>query len=290
MAIHSRLFETHRIGKRTRERFITPASCTLLKNHFLSAMGLSEARVGFEWIRFSPDFGLVVLCHAGSGEVYVDGAWQRCARGQAYLAPAGVLHGYRADRKEPWGLCWLCLAPRATPDAPRLPPEPALTPVEPDALHDSMVGLYRETTGNSTPHTQALWLQLITEYLNRITQPAGISGELWRLWERVDADLAHGWDVAELARIANTSGETLRRMCLRELGQTPMEHVRMLRMRRAAGLLSTTDEKLDSIARLVGYETIFTFSAAFKRTMKVTPSHFSPQRRKGAKNGKKRPG
>jgi AraC-like DNA-binding protein len=53
-----------------------------------------------------------------------------------------------------------------------------------------------------------------------------------------------------------------------------MEHVTHLRMAMASGMLATTDQKIDVIAQSVGYENIFTFSAAFKRVVGVPPSEY----------------
>jgi len=51
-----------------------------------------------------------------------------------------------------------------------------------------------------------------------------------------------------------------------------MQHLTFLRMKQARHLLSTTDEKVEVIARAVGYESPFTFSNTFKKWVGWRPS------------------
>ena len=95
---------------------------------------------------------------------------------------------------------------------------------------------------------------------------------LSRLWEKVAVRLDHEWTLPELARTAHVSAEHLRRLCTQQLGRTPMRQVTYLRMRRAAELLSTTDEKIESITRAVGYQNPFVFSTTFKKWIGWRPS------------------
>ncbi len=83
--------------------------------------------------------------------------------------------------------------------------------------------------------------------------------------KRSPAQLDYEWTLSELARVAHVSGEHLRRLCTQQLGRTPMRQVTYLRMRRAAELLSTTDEKIESITHAVGYQNPFVFSNTFKK-------------------------
>jgi len=77
-----------------------------------------------------------------------------------------------------------------------------------------------------------------------------------------------------LARLAHMSTEHLRRLCRRQLGRSPMHQVIFLRMRRAAELLATTDEKVETIAAAVGYQNPFAFSNTFKKWTGWRPSEF----------------
>jgi AraC-like DNA-binding protein len=70
------------------------------------------------------------------------------------------------------------------------------------------------------------------------------------------------------------SAERLRRLCLYEFDQTPMDRVRSLRMTRAATLLRRTQDKVDHLAQELGYASVYSFSAAFKAVFGVSPSKY----------------
>ena len=58
------------------------------------------------------------------------------------------------------------------------------------------------------------------------------------------------------------------------MGDTPLNHLRVLRMQRAMRLLAETDHKLETVAAEVGYQDAFSFSKVFKRTVGVSPKTF----------------
>jgi AraC-like DNA-binding protein len=68
------------------------------------------------------------------------------------------------------------------------------------------------------------------------------------------------------------SPEHLRRLCKKELGRSPIQHLTFLRMKHARYLLGTTDDKVEVIAHAVGYESPFTFSNTFKKWVGWRPS------------------
>jgi transcriptional regulator GlxA family with amidase domain len=83
-----------------------------------------------------------------------------------------------------------------------------------------------------------------------------------------------------LAARCAVSAEHLRRICRRELGRTPMEHLTYIRVQRAQELLENSDGKLEAIAAQVGYHSGTVFARAFIRCVGLTPSQF---RERGAK-------
>ena len=95
----------------------------------------------------------------------------------------------------------------------------------------------------------------------------------WKLWNRVEPQLDRRWNLTEMAGIAHVSEEHLRRLCRRRYGK-PHAALTFLRIQRAKYLLSSTDDKIDSIARAVGYENPFTFSTLFKRWIGWSPSRY----------------
>ena len=239
--------------------------------------GWTAAVSRYEFVRLRPGFAGVIVCDGGAGQVLVKGNWQACGTGQAYLLPAGEPHAYKATRGRRWSICWVAFnsAPRASAAPARFEGPPQLVTADPRPVRGAIEGLRREVTGPADPAAIHSWVELIQLYALRIVRRQSCDQDrLWRLWERVDADLAHPWCVEELAGTMSTSNEHLRRLCRAGSGRSPMNHVTHLRVRRAAALLVSTNQKVDTIARAVGYHDPFAFSVAFRRHTGESPSNY----------------
>jgi AraC-like DNA-binding protein len=268
------LSETHQIGANTREWMVGMDTCQPLASYYIRLTGVSDARYGFSFVRNKPEISQILACISGWGEVLIEGEWKPCRAGEAYLTPAGQLHAYRAVADHDWGVCWISYDERPGNPVSLATARPVLAAYDPRPLHDAIQGLYRESVGPNDPALIHHWTGLIHLLGLRAARPYSTDERLWRLWEKIDANLGHPWNLSELAGLAGMSGEHLRRLCQKQLGHSPLEHVTWLRMRRAASLLSGSERRIDAIASAVGYENAFAFSTAFKRHMKSTPSTY----------------
>jgi AraC-like DNA-binding protein len=257
----------------TREKFIWPAIPEMRSRHLI-AVGNSHARRGFRFETLGWGYGQVMACVAGRGRVQIDGRWEICGPGTAYITPHGRPHAYETLDDERWILAWATF--EGVDHTPLAGLHAAcLIHADPRALYQGNLGLYREVLGASDPEMVHAWLELIHLQAMRMTGTLRGASRLWSIWEAVDADPARPWTVDELADIIGVSGEHLRRLCQKQLGRSPMEQVTHLRMRRAATLLlGSTSLKIDAIARAVGYHDRFGFSVAFKRCLGSTPAAY----------------
>lgn len=90
---------------------------------------------------------------------------------------------------------------------------------------------------------------------------------------RCDADAL--WRILSGLRAEWEAGkEQFRRVCLRELGRSPMQHLTSLRIERAQQLLDTTHDKIEAVAEQVGFENAPVFSRAFKRWVGQIPKRY----------------
>jgi len=265
------LHETHTVGPDTREQIVSAVLCPVLLPHQISLAGLTEAGLGFRFMRSDPAWGQILACTGGSGWVWIEGNWERCAAGQVYITPPHTRHAYRTDACSRWSLCWVQSSGEWLQTAGR----PALVPADPGPLANAIAGLHRETILSSDALLLTPWASLVYAYARQIVRPGG-GGDprLQKLWERVGTDLAAPWTVETLARCVAVSPEHLRRLCRRHHAASPMRHIAGLRMRRAAALLAAESYTVEAVARLVGYENPYTFSTAFKRQMGAPPSAY----------------
>ncbi len=246
--------------------------CPVLWERHIVHVEILEAREPFRMLRRDQSGTFMLACFGGEGEVLVDGKWKRVAKGQACLLPPFVTNGMQAAGRGPWRMC--CVRYRESRDT--LPViaqrSPVLGRYDPAPLRHAIEGLHAECTGGAAPASMHLWVELIHGYVLKFAQPHRSDPRLWQLWEAVHRALDHPWTLDELAARAFLSKEHLRKLCRRELGRTPMQQVTFLRMQHARHLLSTTDDKIETIARQCGFANPFTFSNTFKAWSGWRPS------------------
>lgn len=92
--------------------------------------------------------------------------------------------------------------------------------------------------------------------------------------EWVEAHSHEDLTLAVLAARAGLSARTLNRRFHQQTGQTPMQWVAAVRIRRAQELLQTTDLGVDRIANLVGFASSAHFRTQFKRLSGVAPQAY----------------
>ncbi len=256
------------------EHMVTPAGCPTLGFYQIASAGLSEVSFGFEWVRLRTPVSVVLVCTGGRGRVLVDEVWRVCGEGEAYLVPQGVPHAFHAIEGARWHLSWVAYE-QPWDQAPIIaPPTPTLVRLDPWPLRGVIEGLYRESIGSGDQAIMHHWAELIHLYTHRVMRRCRGEDRLRGVWESVNADLARPWTTDELAGLACMSGEYLRRLCQRQLGRSPGQHLAYLRMQRASSLLKTTDWTIAAIARAVGYGNPFAFSNAFRRWMGISPSAY----------------
>ena len=253
--------------------------CPLLARHHIAHAGIMEAEPPFEVVRAELSGTYMLACFEGEGVVLSDGQWKHVRAGQACLQPPFVMNALKCLPGKPWKFAWV----RYRESRERTPIISSLSPVagvfDPAPLRAAIQGLHAELGGAGGPSALHHWTELIHLYVLQFAQPHTPDARLWRLWQRVEARLDRPWTLAEFAAIACVSEEHLRRVCRKELGRSPMQHLTFLRLQRAVHLLSVTDDKVETIARAVGFESSFSFSNTFKKWIGWRPSEHRGHRR-----------
>ncbi|MGK0240471.1 MAG: AraC-like DNA-binding protein [Candidatus Pelagisphaera sp.] len=248
--------------------------CSLLTQHHIAHVGVLQARYPFEIKREFQSGSFIMACLKGEGKVMVDGAWKLLRAGDACLLPPFVLNTFKCIEGQPWDFCWVRYleSPESKPIVTQH--SPVLGRYDNAPILAAIQGLYAESCGAKNPGTLDCWIDLIHHYVLCFAQPQDFDDRLWRIWQKVEPRLSRKWTLTELADIAHVSEEHLRRLCRQRYGRSPIQHLTFLRMQKAKHLLSTTDDKIESIARSVSYDSQQTFSTLFKRWVGWSPSKF----------------
>jgi len=253
-------------------------ACPLLEQHHVAHVGIMWAQPPFEVVRVDQSGTFMMVCFGGEGVVMVDGAWKLIKKGQACLLPPFVKNSLKCVTGSSWDFVWVRYeeSREATPILSSL--SPVTGPFDPAPFKAAVEGLHAEASGNQRISALHHWTELVHQYVLDFAQPHQSDNRLWRLWQKVEADLSKNWSLSDLAAIAFVSEEHLRRLCRKQLGRSPMQHLTYLRLQRARHLLSTTDDKVEVIAKAVGFESPFSFSNTFKKWIGWRPSEYRQHR------------
>lgn len=281
---HQDLSETHILGAATKQTVVRVSAedtrdwlaespvCTALAQYRIAHIGVAEAHAPYSIVRMKQSGTYFMACFGGEGRILVDGRWQVCKSGMACLLPPHTLNAFHAVKGKPWHFVWVRY--QAVPEQRPIVSvsSPVLAKFEGEALRLAMLGLHAECRDQATPASVHHWVELVQSYVMRFAQPWQMDERLSRLLEKVAQRLGEPWTLKLLSSESHMSEEHLRRLTTQQLGRSPMRQVTYLRMRHAAELLATTDDKIESIANAVGYQNAFVFSTTFKKWIGWRPS------------------
>lgn len=275
--------ETTVDGPRTRRWSLDARACGELGAHRIAWLGIDTVHAPYSRVRLAPSGSFFLACLEGEGRIWLEGRWQRVTAGSLCLAPPRVLNAFHAVPGSGWTFAWL----RYEEPSWTQPLVGAGSPLRlqqgAEDFGRALIGLRAEWLGGRDAALVHHWVSLVHGSAQRLARPWRGSSRIGDLWAKVGLDLAEDWKLSTLAAACAVSAEHLRRICRRELGRTPMEHVTYMRMQRAQELLETSETKLEALAPQVGYHSAEVFSRAFVRCVGMTPTQYRERRQPAAR-------
>ncbi|GAA5494791.1 HTH-type transcriptional activator RhaS [Rubritalea halochordaticola] len=248
------------------------AVCTWFSQHRIMHAGVMDACYPYAVMRVNPAGTFFMACTSGEGEVLVDGVWKTLKIGHACLLPPYVANAFRCIEGKRWTFAWVRYdevkgeKTVATHQAPVIGKYPV------ENIDRVVRGIQSECLLDGREDLLALWSDLLHRHVLGFAAPKKVDDRLVRIWGYVSQDISRKWTLDELADLGHLSGEHLRRLCKRDLGRSPLQHLIYMRLMRARKLLLETDDTVEAISEQVGYESGFSFSNTFKKWMGCRPS------------------
>jgi transcriptional regulator GlxA family with amidase domain len=183
-----------------------------------------------------------------------------------------VVQGCHTDAGSRWRFLWCRWQSNSTPALLSRPDTPLMRKFDPNALHGIISALRSEALSHGQATVIHHLLQAFETTMLSFTGVLSSDQRLAQLWKQVEAEPGVLWSVQGMAKTAGCSREHLRRLCLEQIGRPPQQQLTWIRLRHAARLLSTTHEKVETIAKASGYSSAFALSNAFRRWTGCRPS------------------
>ncbi len=261
-------------GPRSRIWVLEAKDCPEFAAHHIARLGIDTAQYPYRRVRLRPAGSFFLASLEGQGEIWLEGRWQIITPGTVVLAPPRILNAFSAARGHRWVFAWVRYdePPWAKPLVGASSPLRVRHGAE--QFGRVIAGLRSAVTAEQDPAEIHHWVSLVQRLCLRSARPWQSGSRIGSLLESVARELHSDWKLATLAARCHVSAEHLRRLCLRDLGRTPMEHLTYMRIQRAQELLEATDDKLEAVASQVGYHSKDVFTRAFTRCVGMAPSHY----------------
>jgi AraC-like DNA-binding protein len=154
---------------------------------------------------------------------------------------------------------------------------------------EPMFALLEEETRAAAPGAAAIFAKLADVFVTQalrsylaaaggLASPAAADPGIARIVKMLRGRPEEGWSVDAMARCAGMSRTSFTTGFRAAIGQPPMAYLTELRLRRAAGYLSTTTKSVREIAHLTGYGNEASFSKAFSRLFGRPPGTYRRER------------
>ncbi len=263
-------------GRGTKHWILSAEQLPALAVHRITRLGLTWATSGYRRVRVSPSGSYLTTVCEGQGRAWVNDEWQVLPPNMACLAPPRAPSFFESiPGAGIWVQAWIRYD---EPDDERcLVTEPAshVLPCSSAEFRRIIEGMRAEWDGRRDASILRLWLELLHSGARRLARPVPEADELTeRRWRQVMRHLHEPWTLEKLAAHFGTSKERLRQVCLRRFGRSPMEHLTCLRIEKAQELLLAADDKVETVATEVGYDSGLVFARAFRRWTGCTPTEF----------------
>lgn len=257
-----------------------------LRSMGVHLMGYSFLRPPYVISRPRSRFDLLLLPVEGELRLTLPERITSMRAGEAWVIPAHSLSRYELLNGT-LKMCWFHFDPGSVPA--RLHSGAATRIAEPSALNARLFSdLQRLKAEQSGVETRArtichrlyelVHLEVERLFLGTTGTRQSIVKRLDCAWEQVEQNKCHGWDVSSIAKKAQLSPSRFNALCLEHYGVTPHHKLTQLLIDEAIVRLLATDEKLETIARALGYSSAFALSKVFKKVVGTSPKHFRESR------------
>ena len=275
----------HVIAPSCRESFlpINAAPLDLLRKRQVGFSGISLLKNRYEIKRATYPSHLLLYTLAGSGWVRIGEDTIYTKPNQVWICPAGHPHHYGLNSKQ-WKIIWFGLKEGSEWSAVEEIGSCIRESVSAQMLEHSAAAIIEEFKADRPDSDRAIELnsRLIILHLQRElsmeSDPRGkeVLDKLNRLFEQVEERPSFNWTIDGLSKQSqiHVCPVHFSRLCRKHMGQTPMQIVKKKRLEKAKDLLVHTDYSLELISEIVGYQTPFSLSTAFKKHYDISPRQY----------------
>ena len=259
---------------------MVPAYAKPFRKHNIRGVGIHEVVKPYEIQRVTAPWHLAIFTFKGQAKFSCRGRSGLIKENSVWVGPADTSYQYAA--LEDWHFISAALI--KADNRIHFEQENIYKSLTQDITHlkNTVEAYLSESTKcqsglSAAPTALAEYISL---FINRELEPeekyetSRNTLNLHKVWEVVNASPGAPWSVLDLADEMNMSIRQFQRIMKKTYEITAEQMLTKIRMNRAQELLISTEMTLESIGNVVGYQSVYSFSKAFKNFMKESPGAF----------------
>ena len=222
----------------------------------------------------------------GKGMLDCGGKRWMIRKGQMFILFPGEITTYYADKEDPWYYCWFGFqgssAAKIVESIGFTPQTPVLSFGDGESVEKKIIEMLGSVslTLDGQLHRNAEMMDILSKMIRERAKQAGSdSGEAGFSYSEyavryINNHFNEKIRIQELAKHIGISRSYLVKLVRQETGMSPQEYLIAVRMRRAADLLTRSNDPIRLIAAECGYEDALAFSKVFKSNFGQNPSDY----------------
>lgn len=227
-------------------------------------------------------YNLIHFVLSGHGEIHISGHVFQATPGDAFLIPAGQVAYYETSREDPWTYAWVCFLGIQAENYLR-------------HIMASTEEIYI-IRGLATEKYEAAILELLAFQDDTTSTYFAVNSILLRIMSYLFSDITfqeqewghrHGADrirfyldmnyfknlkLKDVALELGFHPHYMTRIFREQFGIPPKQYLMDLKLKKACGLLKSTELSVAVVAESLGFEDALAFSKLFKKEFSVSPS------------------
>ena len=264
------------------ERVLVPELIPSLDSYGIVTGGIVDVAEHYLVSRLDAKVHVVLFSVKGQGKLTTEEGEVFIAEQTMVILPAGCAFQFELD-SDFWQLSWLLLDSDNVWSMERLGQKSGDISAVVEQLGSvnmvyhlmNMIYYQSQSSDAAITHSDLLaQLEKLLLFSFDVNSKRDKSQLVREAFAKVQERLHVNWTVESIAELAHVSAPHFHRLCKTAYGQSPIQKLIELRMKRAQHFLLYSDWSVADIAVRVGYKDAFNFSNGFKRFCGVSPSQY----------------
>lgn len=202
--------------------------------------------------------------------------------GQVILIPSGIMHSFHAVTAIRFGVLLVDGLPPAIQkhfdhhiqdQLPRIISLSQLDKEQYESLFRQMLRIAFLSL-KEPRQTQLAWIQVLLLYLNEHSHSNQQALSIVHIADYIRQNMQLGLRISELAHVAGLTEDGLRKRFLKVFGMGPKHYQQTCRLVEAKWLLNSSEKDMQTIAEMIGFSQLHSFSSWFKEIEGTSPSEW----------------